>query len=144
MSGEPTKQSGAAVLRDGVYLLPDVRQGYDTFPQHLPGDPRGRGPGMFSRLRRRKKRRSGRYSIVVNSTTRCCRICRRCRGRYPTTNWRLSSKQLRKIQRDYRRIEAIDFFQGPPRGKPLSDWPLSSRSLISGYRRTSRSRWRAN
>ena len=25
------KQSGAAVLRDGVYLLPDVRQGYDTF-----------------------------------------------------------------------------------------------------------------
>ncbi|MCS5946798.1 hypothetical protein LNP25_26340 [Klebsiella variicola subsp. variicola] len=53
-------------------------------------------------------------------------------------------KQLRKIQRDYRRIEAIDFFPGPPGSKPLSDWPLSSRSLISGYRRTSRSRWRAN
>ncbi len=25
------KQSGAAVLRDGVYLLPDMRQGYDIF-----------------------------------------------------------------------------------------------------------------
>ncbi len=42
-------------------------------------------------------------------------ICRRCRGRYPTTNWRLRLKQLRKIQRDYRRIEAIDFFPGAAR-----------------------------
>lgn len=34
------KQSGAAVLRDGVYLLPDVRRGYDTFLSAC-RDPRG-------------------------------------------------------------------------------------------------------
>lgn len=138
------KQSGAAVLRDGVYLLPDVRQGYDTFLSTCQAIRAEGGPGMFSRLRRRKKRRSGRYSIVVNSTTRCCRICRRCRGRYPTTNWRLSSNNCVKFSVTTGGSRPLISFRGPPGSKPLSDWPLSSRSLISGYRRTSRSRWRAN
>lgn len=108
------KQSGAAVLRDGVYLLPDVRQGYDTFLSTCQAIRAEGGPGMFSRLRRRKKRRSGRYSIVVKSTTRCCRICRRCRGRYPTTNWRLSSNNCVKFSVTTGGSRPLISFRGPP------------------------------
>ncbi|UNA35715.1 hypothetical protein LRM35_24370 [Klebsiella variicola subsp. variicola] len=109
------KQSGAAVLRDGVYLLPDVRQGYDTSLSTCQAIRAEGGPGMFSRLRRRKKRRSGRYSIVVNSTTHCCRDLQALQGTLSNDELAAQLKQLRKIQRDYRRIEAIDFFPGAAR-----------------------------
>ncbi|MCS5809187.1 hypothetical protein LNO89_29400 [Klebsiella pneumoniae subsp. pneumoniae] len=138
------KQSGAAVLRDGVYLLPDVRQGYDTFLSTCQAIRAEGGTGYVFTIEAAEEEalrplfdRREQYDALLQDL-------QALQGTLSNDELAAQLKQLRKIQRDYRRIEAIDFFPGPPGSKPLSDWPLSSRSLISGYRRTSRSRWRAN
>lgn len=138
------KQSGAAVLRDGVYLLPDVRQGYDIFLSTCQAIRAEGGAGYVFTIESAEEEalrplfdRREQYDALLQDLLVL-------QGALSADGLAAQLKQLRKIQRDYQRIAAIDFFPGPPGSRPLSDWPPSSRRLISGYRRTSRRRLRAN
>ncbi|MHA8727275.1 chromate resistance protein ChrB domain-containing protein, partial [Klebsiella pneumoniae] len=109
------KQSGAAVLRDGVYLLPDVRQGYDTFLSACQAIRAEGGAGYVFTIESAEEEalrplfdRREQYDALLQDL-------QALQGALAADGLAAQLKQLRKIQRDYRRIEAIDFFPGAAR-----------------------------
>ena len=109
------KQSGAAVLRDGVYLLPDVRQGYDTFLSACQAIRAEGGAGYVFTIESAEEEalrplfdRREQYDALLQDL-------QALQGALSADGLAAQLKQLRKIQRDYRRIEAIDFFPGAAR-----------------------------
>lgn len=109
------KQSGAAVLRDGVYLLPDVRQGYDTFLSTCQAIRAEGGTGYVFTIEAAEEEalrplfdRREKYDALLQDL-------QALQGTLSNDELAAQLKQLRKIQRDYRRIEAIDFFPGAAR-----------------------------
>lgn len=109
------KQSGAAVLRDGVYLLPDVRQGYDTFLSTCQAIRAEGGTGYVFTIEAAEEEalrplfdRREQYDALLQDL-------QALQGTLSNDELAAQLKQLRKIQRDYRRIEAIDFFPGAAR-----------------------------
>ncbi|WP_265182569.1 Chromate resistance protein ChrB [Cronobacter sakazakii] len=65
------KNTGAAMLRDGVYLLPEAQQGQEIF-NDISREIRDEGVRLlFLTLQRPKKRKSARYLIALSSTWPC-------------------------------------------------------------------------
>ncbi len=109
------KQSGAVVLRDGVYMLPDVRQGYDTFLSACQAIRAEGGAGYVFTIESAEEEafrplfdRREQYDALLQDL-------QALQGALSADGLAAQLKQLRKIQRDYRRIEAIDFFPGAAR-----------------------------
>uniref|UniRef100_UPI0006656FD9 Chromate resistance protein ChrB n=1 Tax=Klebsiella pneumoniae TaxID=573 RepID=UPI0006656FD9 len=114
------KQSGAVVLRDGVYLLPDVRQGYDTFLSTCQAIRAEGGTGYVFTIEAAEEEalrplfdRREQYDALLQDL-------QALQGTLSNDELAAQLKQLRKIQRDYRRIEAIDFFPGAARARRLA------------------------
>ncbi|MCS5932943.1 hypothetical protein LNQ03_28470 [Klebsiella pneumoniae subsp. pneumoniae] len=82
----------------GSICCPTCARAHDTFLSTCQAIRAEGGPGIFSRLRRRKKRRlRPLFDRREDSTTPLLQDLQALRGRYPTTNWRLSSSNLRGI-----------------------------------------------
>ncbi len=115
------KQSGAVVLRDGVYLLPDVRQGYDTFLSTCRAIRAEGGTGYVFTIEAAEEEalrplfdRREQYDALLQDL-------QALQGTLSNDELAAQLKQLRKIQRDYRRIEAIDFLSGGPPGEQAAE-----------------------
>lgn len=109
------KQSGAAVLRDGVYLLPDMRQGYDIFLSTCQAIRAEGGAGYVFTIESAEEEalrplfdRREQYDALLQDLLVL-------QGALSADGLAAQLKQLRKIQRDYQRIAAIDFFPGAAR-----------------------------
>lgn len=138
------KQSGAAVLRDGVYLLPDVRQGYDIFLSTCQAIRAEGGAGYVFTIESAEEEalrplfdRREQYDALLQDLLVL-------QETLSADGLAAQLKQLRKFSVTTSGSRLSIFSRGPPGSRPLSDWPPSSRRLISGYRRTSRRRLRAN
>lgn len=145
------KASGAAVLRDGAYLLPDIaacREALSSVERDILAingtayilpviDPNGeRFIGLFDR--------SDDYSKLRDEIEEC-------RGQLTPENALGTTKQLRKLRKSYDQLTVIDYFPGIARqqvdsalqeletavSRALSkDEPSSSNTLITALKRS--------
>lgn len=109
------KASGAAVLRDGAYLLPDTgacREALASVERDILAingtayvlpvvDPNGeRFIGMFDR--------NEDYNKLRNEIENC-------RGQLTAENALSTTKQIRKLRKSYEQLSTIDYFPGKPK-----------------------------
>lgn len=104
------KNAGAAVLRDGVYLLPDVEEGYAAFVQ-TSQEIRDEGGSAYvftadsaeEDALRPLFDRSEQYGAFLQNLTAC-------RNGLTSDTAASQLKPLRKLRREFDKLSAIDFF----------------------------------
>lgn len=109
------KNSGAAVLRDGVYLLPDIEEGYETFMRTC-REIRSEGGTAYvfsadvseAETFRPLFDRSGQYRVMLSHLGEF-------RDAMQAEGLPGQLKQLRKLRREFDRLAEIDFFPGEAR-----------------------------
>ncbi|QCI11919.1 chromate resistance protein [Pseudomonas putida] len=105
------KASGAAVLRDGVYLLPEKSASRETFEDVERDVLAINGTAFLLSLTEREERfsglfdRSGEYAKLMEEITGC-------RADLSTDNALQTARQVRKLRKAFAQLAAIDFFPG--------------------------------
>ncbi len=105
------KASGAAVLRDGVYLLPEKSASRETFEDVERDVLAINGTAILLSLTEREERfsglfdRSGEYAKLMEEITGC-------RADLSTDNALQTARQVRKLRKAFAQLAAIDFFPG--------------------------------
>lgn len=128
------KNSGAAVLRDGVYLLPDVEEGYKTFLTTC-REIRNEGGVAYvftadvfeEKSFRPLFDRSEQYGEILRNLAMF-------RSAMQADGLPGQLKQLRKLRREFDRIGDVDFFPGEARqqtASALASLELEINQLIS-------------
>lgn len=105
------KASGAAVLRDGVYLLPEQSAGRETFEAVERDVLAVNGTAFLLSLPEREERFSG----LFNRSDEYAKLMEEiagCRADLSSDNALQTARQVRKLRKAFGQLAAIDFFPG--------------------------------
>ncbi|WNK68814.1 chromate resistance protein [Pantoea agglomerans] len=128
------KNSGAAVLRDGVYLLPDIEEGYETF---LTTCQEIRNEGGAAYVFTADVSEEEGFQSLFDRSEQYGEILKKLsvfRGALHADSLPGELKQLRKLRREFDRLGNIDFFPGEARqqtASALASVELEINQLIS-------------
>ena len=128
------KNSGAGTLRDGVYLLPDVEEGYKTF---LTMCRTIRNEGGAAYVFTAEVSEDDSFRPLFDRSEQYGEILRNLsvfRSAMKADGLPGQLKQLRKLQREFDRLGEIDFFPGEARqqtASALASLELEIKQLIS-------------
>nr|WP_243434083.1 chromate resistance protein ChrB domain-containing protein [Pseudomonas sp. 43(2021)] len=110
------KASGAAVLRDGVYLLPEQRSGREVFEAVERDVLAINGTAFLLSLPEREER----FSKLFDRSDEYARLMAEiagCRAELAPDNALQTARQVRKLRKAFGQLAAIDFFPGVPRAQ---------------------------
>ena len=105
------KASGAAVLRDGVYLLPEQSAGRETFEAVERDVLAINGTAFLLSLPEREERFSGLFDRS-DEYAKLMEEIAGCRADLSPDNALLTARQVRKLRKAFGQLAAIDFFPG--------------------------------
>lgn len=105
------KASGAAVLRDGVYLLPEQNAGRETFEAVERDVLAVNGTAYLLSVPEHEERFSGLFDRR-DEYARLLEDIAGCRAKLSADNALQTARQVRKLRKAYSQLAAIDFFPG--------------------------------
>lgn len=105
------KASGAAVLRDGVYLLPEQSAGRETFEAVERDVLAVNGTAFLLSLPEREERFSGLFDRS-DEYAKLMEEIAGCRADLSPDNALQTARQVRKLRKAFGQLAAIDFFPG--------------------------------
>lgn len=110
------KGAGAAVLRDGVYLLPDSPSAHAAFTQQAQEIVRSGGTAQVLRVAAPEAEQDRQFRALFDRAGDYARIMQAARklksGRGPR-RLAAATRSLKQLRRDYESIHATDYFPGP-------------------------------
>ncbi len=128
------KGLGAAVLRDGVYLLPGNRSAHAAFTQQAQEVVRSGGTAQLLRIETPEAEQDRQFRALFDRATDYARTMEAVRklkfGRRRTA----AARTLKQLRRDFESIHAIDYFPGPAAeqaGQMLSEAETALAALLS-------------
>lgn len=110
------KASGAAVLRDGVYLLPEQCAGREVFGAVERDVLAINGTAFLLSLTEREER----FSRLFDRSDEYARLMEEiagCRAELVPDNALQTARQVRKLRKAFSQLAAIDFFPGVPKAR---------------------------
>ena len=110
------KALGAAVLRDGVYLLPDIQSAHADLQQQAIEVARAGGTAQVLRVGALETEQERQFRTLFDRAGDYARILQNARklksGLRPRRH-ALAAQTLKQLRRDYQSIHATDYFPGP-------------------------------
>lgn len=116
------KAAGAAVLRDGVYLLPDRPPAHEVFVEQAREVTRAGGSAHVFRLEDIDPAQAAQFRQLFDRGGDYARLLERARAlrqRLTRRGGRAAEAALRQLRRDHEAIRAADYFSGPAAAQAL-------------------------